>query len=91
MLFFLFVYRILKDLMTSEGFKRFWIGLNDTNHENNWYWIDGKKAIKEETNWNNVEPNNAQNNEDCAEVINNVFKFNDNNCNNKLFALCEIN
>ena len=52
-MFFLFVYRILKDLMTGEVFERFWIGLDDDkNHENNWYWIDGKKAIRSETNWN---------------------------------------
>ena len=86
----MFVYRILKDLITHQGFGRFWIGLDDKNHENNWYWIDGKRAIKEKTNWHNGEPNNSGN-EDCAEIINKMFKFNDRNCENELFALCEIN
>ena len=87
----MFVYRILKDLNIGKVSDRFWIGLDDKNHENNWYWIDGKKAIEEETNWNNGEPNNARNNENCAEVIIRVFKFNDKNCEKELFALCEIN
>ena len=90
-MFFLFVNRILKDLITNERFDSFWIGLDDKNHENYWYWIDGKRAIKEKTNWNNGEPNNSENNEDCAEVRHNVFKFNDRNCEKELFALCEIN
>ena len=86
----MFVYRLLKDLITYQGFERFWIGLDDKNHENNWCWIDGKTAIEEEINWKNNEPNNSGN-EDCVEVINQAFNFNDNKCMSKLFALCEIN
>ena len=89
-MFFLFVYRILKDLITGKGFERFWIGLDYKNHENNWYWIDGKKAIRSETNWNDGEPNNLEN-KNCAEVINKAFKFNNIDCMSKFIALCEIN
>ena len=83
-------YRTLKDLNTHGDFERFWIGLDYKNHENNWYWIDGKKAIRSETNWNDGEPSDEGNNEGCAEVINKAFKFNDRNCKSKLFALCEV-
>ena len=86
---FLFVYRILKNLIIRKGFERFCIGLDDKNHENNWYWIDGKKAIKTETNWNDRKPINSGN-EDCAKVTNKVFKFNDRQCWSAWIALCEI-
>ena len=87
---FLVCFRTLKDLITGKGFVRFWIGLDDKNHENNWYWIDGKKAIKHETNWNANQPDNSLNKEDCAEVFNHKFKFNDLDCTWKFIALCEI-
>ena len=84
-----FVHRTLKILNAGKGFSRFWIGLDDKKHENNWYWIDGKKAIRNETNWNDGEPNN-EGNEDCAEIWNEAFKFNDKNCMHERLALCEI-
>ena len=74
---------------TRKNFYTFWIGLNDKKHENDWYWIDGKKAIKSETNWYNG-GNNAGNKEDCAELINTVFEFNDLDCTRKIIAWCEI-
>ena len=85
--------RALKNLI--KVFHKLWIGLvninkeDDKNHKNNWYWIDGKKAINEETNWNKGEPN-SPGKENCAEVVNNAFQFNDQECTDKLTALCEI-
>ena len=84
-----FVHRTLKILIAGEGFSRFWIGLDDKIQENSWYWIDGKKAIKSETNWNIGEPNDFGD-EDCAEVWNNEFQFNDDDCMHEHVALCEI-
>ena len=92
----MFVHRTLKHWNIRKGFYKFWIGLvnineeDDKNHENSWYWIDSKKAIKQETNWNNGEPSNSGNNEDCAEVKNEMFKFNDVNCLHERIAFCEI-
>ena len=90
-----FVHRTLKSLNAGEGFSHFWIGLvifgSFKKHENNWYWIDGKKAIRNETNWDDGEPNNRGNKEeDCAEVWNEAFKFNDDDCMHEHVALCEI-
>ena len=85
-----FVHRALKTLNAGEGFRSFWIGLDDKKHENNWYWIDGKKANEHETNWSYNEPNNWKSNEDCAEVYTTTFQFNDENCMHERFALCEI-
>ena len=94
MLVFSYFCRTLKN--GTEKFRRSWIGLvninkeDNKNHENNWYWIDDEKAIKGKTNWNNGQPNNRRSDQYCAEVRNILFKFNDQNCMNKLIAFCEI-
>ena len=86
--------RALKSLI--KVFHKLWIGLVNINkedyenHENNWYWIDGKKANKNDTNWNDGRPNNRRSNQYCAELQDNVFEFNDRNCMKKRIAFCEI-
>ena len=69
--------------------KRTWIGLNDIYTEGVWYWIDGVKFSVTSSLWQSGEPNNCNNNEDCAFLHVNS-KISDWSCNNHLHALCDI-
>ena len=43
-----------------------WIGFNDEHKEDSWMWSDGSR--NDFTAWSPREPNNSDNNEDCAHV-----------------------
>ena len=69
---------------------RWWIGYNDLTVEGYWDW-DGPYSSY--TNWGTNEPNNSNNNEDCA-VLNqfgNNGEWNDAFCNSSLYFVCEAN
>ncbi len=69
---------------------RWWIGYNDLTVEGYWDW-DGPYSSF--TYWANNEPNDANNNEDCA-VLNQFGsggEWNDVFCNNSLYFVCEAN
>jgi hypothetical protein len=69
---------------------RWWIGYNDLTVEGYWDW-DGPYSSY--TNWGTNEPNNSNNNEDCA-VLNqfgNNGQWNDAFCNSSLYFVCEAN
>ena len=71
--------------------ERTWIGLNDINTEGEWYWIDGVGFAVNSSLWRSGEPNNFNNNEDCAFLkskYNN--KIYDQSCNDHLYGLCDI-
>ncbi|RVE75673.1 hypothetical protein OJAV_G00001130 [Oryzias javanicus] len=69
--------------------KRVWIGLSDRQNEGHWIWQDGSPLRK--SFWYPGEPNNDQNNEDCAEIItfNVENSWNDAPCANAHFWICE--
>ena len=70
--------------------KRWWIGYNDQTVEGYWDWVGPYSSY---TNRGTSEPNNANNNEDCA-VLNqfgNGGEWNDIFCNTSLYFVCEAN
>jgi hypothetical protein len=68
----------------------FWIGIHDTQEENNWQWSssNGNKRPDDFFNWAPNEPNNAYNNEDCGTIYANG-QWNDRTCSDFLPFICE--
>ena len=69
---------------------RWWIGYNDLTVEGYWDW-DG--PYSNFTNWGANEPNDANNNEDCAALnqFGNGGEWNDLFCNTSIYFVCEAN
>ncbi|XP_067877338.1 hepatic lectin-like isoform X2 [Heterodontus francisci] len=74
--------------LESEN-KRFWIGLHDQENEHVWQWVDGTDYERTLTFWNEGEPNNAGNTEDCVHT-DDGGKWNDNSCSAKFLWICEL-
>ncbi|XP_038641024.1 CD209 antigen-like protein C [Scyliorhinus canicula] len=65
-----------------------WIGLSDSISEGDWRWVDGTDYASSVKFWSPDEPNDANNNEDCAELL--VFgEWNDTPCNVDRYWTCE--
>ncbi|XP_060619827.2 hepatic lectin-like [Anolis sagrei] len=71
----------------SRG-RRFWLGLTDGKTEGQWTWVDGTNYRTGFKNWKQGEPNDYQNQEDCAEM-GVLGEWNDVACNNKGLYICE--
>ncbi|XP_066274309.1 uncharacterized protein [Branchiostoma lanceolatum] len=68
-----------------------WVGLTDANSEGRWVFEDGQ-TLKSSgyANWGRREPNNADGNEDCAEVLSTRSLWNDVPCNSTKEFTCQI-
>ncbi|XP_060559267.1 lactose-binding lectin l-2-like [Ruditapes philippinarum] len=68
----------------------FWIGIHDTQEENNWQWGSSNlnKRPGDFFNWAPNEPSNAYNNEDCGTIHVNG-QWNDRTCSDLLPFICE--
>ena len=70
----------------------FWIGLyrNTTasDSKEGWIWSDGND-FKNYQQWEEEEPNNRQNNENCAEIFARSRFWNDNDCSKMFASICK--
>uniref|UniRef100_A0A2C9KE90 Macrophage mannose receptor 1-like n=1 Tax=Biomphalaria glabrata TaxID=6526 RepID=A0A2C9KE90_BIOGL len=64
----------------------FWIGASDRLKEAGWQWIDGSPLAY--LNWDRGEPNNL-NDEDCAGIKSNNYRWNDFPCNIRNSFICK--
>ncbi|XP_077327155.1 C-type lectin domain family 4 member G-like isoform X2 [Lithobates pipiens] len=68
---------------------RYWIGLRrDTKDSSRWLWIDGAPLTF--SAWAEGEPNNAKDNENCAEIRKSVRSLNDVPCDTKKHYICKV-
>uniref|UniRef100_A0A8C6N5W3 C-type lectin domain family 4 member K n=1 Tax=Mus spicilegus TaxID=10103 RepID=A0A8C6N5W3_MUSSI len=69
-----------------------WIGLTKAGSEGDWYWVDQTSFNKEQSRrfWIPGEPNNAGNNEHCANIRVSALKcWNDGPCDNTFLFICK--
>ncbi|XP_041036060.1 C-type lectin domain family 10 member A-like isoform X2 [Carcharodon carcharias] len=63
----------------------YWIGLTDGESEGNWKWVDGTPVSF--TQWDQGEPNNWNDNENCAIIR--ASGWNDYSCSDQFRFICE--
>ncbi|GFS20628.1 C-type mannose receptor 2 [Elysia marginata] len=63
-----------------------WLGLTDKGEEGKFVWEDGTELSY--SNWNDDEPNNWDNSQDCVELTK-KGKWNDRSCENSYGVLCK--
>ena len=80
---------LVRDSVTELNvatYETIWIGLNDIDSENAWYtWNDGTPVIYDK--WNDGEPNDADDGEDCACLPTQNF-WNDVPCDREYYFSC---
>ncbi|XP_041036069.1 C-type lectin domain family 17, member A-like [Carcharodon carcharias] len=74
---------IMKYLENKPG--GYWIGLTDGESEGNWKWVDGTPVSF--TQWDQGEPNNWNDNENCASIR--ASGWNDYICSDRFRFICE--
>ncbi|XP_029792177.1 C-type lectin domain family 4 member K [Suricata suricatta] len=70
----------------------YWIGLTKAGSEGDWYWVDDTPFNKVQSArfWIPGEPNNAGNNEHCANIkMSSLQSWNDASCDNKFLFICK--
>jgi len=73
----------------GSQYKFFWIGIHDLNNEGNFTYVsDQNETVIPWDNWNEGEPNNFKNGEDCV-YSHDHGKWNDMNCTAKSEFICE--
>ena len=80
---------IIEYLNAQNLLRDFWIGLK--LEDGKWIWNNsGSDTAHRYTNWGTGEPNNAGNNEGCAEILYRYnWRWNDSNCERKIHVICE--
>ncbi|XP_072018635.1 uncharacterized protein [Amphiura filiformis] len=73
--------------LVAAGSGHKWIGLNDIDVEGTFTWIDGTQVGF--VFWNDGEPNNSRNEEDCTE-FNQGGSWNDQACTDKNEFICKM-
>ncbi|XP_075711553.1 hepatic lectin-like [Rhinoderma darwinii] len=73
----------------ASSAKRYWIGLHDMDDEGTWIWVDGTDYQTSYQHWKKGEPNNYEENEDCAHLWS-FGEWNDVPCNyENAYGICE--
>tara|TARA_B100000683_G_C12290760_1_gene473867 strand:+ start:25 stop:726 length:702 start_codon:yes stop_codon:yes gene_type:complete len=67
---------------------KWWIGLNDRGTEGEYVWESG--TAFEFDAWNDGEPNNFDDNENCVEMYSNTGLWNDVSCRNEQGFICSF-
>lgn len=69
----------------------YWVGATDISTEGTFTWNDGTPLPTSSELWSQLEPNDANNNEDCVEMYINMqyLSLNDNNCLASRRDICE--
>ncbi|XP_077993133.1 macrophage mannose receptor 1-like [Glandiceps talaboti] len=67
-------------LFTTVTYNTYWIGLHDIGTEGNFIWVDGTKYDANQAVWGADEPNNYNDEEDCAEMNSVDGTWNDRKC-----------
>lgn len=67
----------------------YWTSGTDLGNENNFFWTSSGQNIDYNA-WNDGQPDNTNDNENCVELRyrKNVYKLNDNNCYAKVYFIC---
>ncbi|XP_026270742.1 CD209 antigen-like protein C [Urocitellus parryii] len=74
--------------LTSKNKGSTWMGLSDLNKEGTWLWVDGSPLFFRFMKfWNEGEPNNHGEGEDCAEFRGDGW--NDSRCDLEKFWICK--
>nr|XP_039265889.1 C-type lectin domain family 4 member M-like [Styela clava] len=76
--------------MVKSGEKDTWVALDDINEEGRFVWADGVISIEENTYWNDGQPDDYEDNEDCSEFSGyQSWKLNDARCSDHQYYICE--
>ena len=93
-----FLLNTFLEIPHGEVNREAWIGLTDKEKEGTFVWTDG--TVAEYTNWADEQPNDEDNEQDCAEIANGVFwpggesqigVWNDFQCSRELMYICKKN
>ena len=64
--------------------------MTDEAKEGEWRWLNGEIALKNQTAWNEGEPNDSYNKKDCGELLGTSASINDVPCSTFSSGVCEI-
>ena len=59
----------ISDLLKRQGTEWAWIGLRRNTSDSKFYWLDGTPIEGNYDSWRSREPNNHENNENCALIV----------------------
>ena len=87
---------IITKVLPTDKEENYWIGLSDSDNENDWKWTDGTRLDSDGyKNWRGPEPDNHNGNEDCVVIVRqstdpyHYGKWSDNSCSLEKKYICE--